>query len=486
MQEPIKISVNDDDCYDFGAEKDAKKNEQQKSSLQRPKRSVATPSTAVRMMVYGEYHSVRLLLDLLEDPNYREIYIPNNITQLLTSVYGKVSSDAIQNMQISSVHPIRLDGEYVFILPFSTVSDGDTAQMLLSLLLVVGVCFITSVAIFIIHKCEKMAVDRRKRIAKRKWALAHPEWRKKYDFAYENALWKPPRPPPKPKPGEPISAEIRLAQIRHLRAMRAYERANKMMKDYDEAARKIQGHWRMKLARNVMKVLHQRRRELKSAIFIQRIWRGKVGRTGWLKFRDEVRRLNAAALLVQRVWYKKNGMFSTFVLMRSLGLKDKQEQDRAIRDYFRKRAAACNLLLLHVRRWLRKRNKAATVIQRHTRGILCRLRVSEYKASANRAASLLQKIWRGRAGRIAWAKNLAEIHRKQQAAIRIQLLWYKRDDQFSTFVLMRCLSVCGDKAEINYIRDTFRIRKSHANLRTGDKAIYILQANEKYGGKAEN
>ena len=136
------------------------------------------PSTAVRMMVYGEYHSVRLLLDLLEDPNYREIYIPNNMTQLLTSVYGKVSSDAIQNLQISSVHPIRLDGEYVFILPFSTVSDGDTAQMLLSLLLVVGVCFITSVAIFIIHKCEKMAVDRRKRIAKRKWALAHPEWKK--------------------------------------------------------------------------------------------------------------------------------------------------------------------------------------------------------------------------------------------------------------------------------------------------------------------
>ena len=99
---------------------------------------------------------------------------------------------------------------------------------------------------------------------------------------------------------------------------------------------RFRGHWRMKLARNVMKVLHQRRRELKSAIFIQRIWRGKVGRTGWLKFRDEVRRLNAAALLVQRVWYKKNGMFSTFVLMRSLGLKDKQEQDRVIRDYFRR------------------------------------------------------------------------------------------------------------------------------------------------------
>ena len=278
------------------------------------------PSTAVRMMVYGEYYSVRTLLDRLEENNYQQNYIINNITELLSSVYGKVSGNKLENVKISSIHPIRLDGEYVFILPYSSVADGDTTQLILSLLLVVGICLFSSVAIYIIQKCEKAAIARRKRIAKRKWALAHPEWRKKYDFAKEHALWKPPHPPPKPKSGEPISAEIRLAQIRHLRAMRAYERANKMMKNYEEAARKIQGNWRMKLARNVMKVLHQRRAELKAAIFIQRIWRGKVGRMGWVKFRNEVRALNAAALLVQRVWYKKNGMFSTFVLMRSLGL----------------------------------------------------------------------------------------------------------------------------------------------------------------------
>jgi hypothetical protein len=61
------------------------------------------------------------------------------------------------------------------------------------LLLVVGICLFSSVAIYIIQKCEKAAIARRKRIAKRKWALAHPEWRKKYDFAKEHALWKPPQ-----------------------------------------------------------------------------------------------------------------------------------------------------------------------------------------------------------------------------------------------------------------------------------------------------
>ena len=69
---------------------------------------------------------------------------------------------------------------------------------------------------------------------------------------------------------------------------------------------------------------------------------------------------------------------------------------------------------------VKKRNKACTVIQRHIRGYQCRKQVAEYKKSANKAASLLQKIWRGRAGRKAWTKNLAEIHKKQQAAIRIQ------------------------------------------------------------------
>jgi hypothetical protein len=441
------------------------KKRQLKNRYKDPRDPSLPPSVALRMFVYGEYDSVREFMDRLELSEYRNGFVPGNISAQMTSPHGKDLirqhvPTGIVDFQISSVHPIRLDGEYVFVLSKPIIVSADFNSLYIAIGVVVGLGIFSGLACYALKRWEQAAVAERLKQARIKWALEHPEWKKKYEFALRGSRWKPPKPPSLPlKKGEQITAEMRLAQIRHLRAMRAYQRANKMMTEYNEAALRLQGIWRQKLARTILQAQKQSRREREAALFLQRIWRGKQGRDGFIEMRNYVRNINKAALLVQRVWYKKNGMFSTFVLMRSLNLKNKQEQDRALREYFQKRAAAANLLARHVKRWVRKRFKVVTEIQRVWRGYISRRRTAIWFQHATYAASLLQKIWRGKQGRRAWFKNLAAIHEKNQAAVRLQLAWYRHEGQFSTFVLMRCLSTIGDRAEIQFLKDEMKWRK---------------------------
>eukprot|EP00945_MAST-04E_sp_MAST-4E-sp1_P002564 g2564.t1 len=258
------------------------------------------PSVALRFMMYGEYGSVRKFMDVLELTAFRDQHVIGNISEMLSSEHGEVDLHVIEDMQISSVHPIRLDGDYIFTLPRQSVIAEDITSMLYGLGVVLLLCVSTTVTCYVVRRFERAQLEKRRKKAQREWALAHPEWKKKYEFASKGSGWKPPKPPKPAKPGEPVTAEMRLAQIRHLRAMRAYQRANKMMDEYNDAAKLLQNIWRQKLARTILKALVQKRKELWATKFMQRVWRGKKGRKGFVEMRDAVRELNKAALLVQR------------------------------------------------------------------------------------------------------------------------------------------------------------------------------------------
>ena len=52
-----------------------------------------------------------------------------------------------------------------------------------------------------------------------------------------------------------------------------------------------------------------------------------------------------------------------------------------------------------------------------------------------------------------WRETRRELRNLNRAAVRVQLAWYRRNGEFATFVLMRCLSWVGDRQEIQVAKE---------------------------------
>lgn len=179
----------------------------------------------------------------------------------------------------------------------------------------------------------------------------------------------------------------------------------------------------------------QHERVLSSALLVQRLVRGFIGR----RRAQALRRMNAeefnAALVVQRCWYRRNNEWSTFLLLGCLRVKEEEETAFDARVLAYKRSYMAKLIR---RAWLaylrRKRSAAALVIQctyrRHAaqravqrmrdrkmahRRIKWFFRV--HHAKRVRMATLLQFSWlRAAPGRLARHLRYRRLVQQQQEA----------------------------------------------------------------------
>lgn len=69
--------------------------------------------------------------------------------------------------------------------------------------------------------------------------------------------------------------------------------------------------------------------EWTAAVHVQRVWRGAIARLRARRQRQRNLNLHLAALRVQRAWYKRNKMFTAFLLMRCLVVKHEWEVEAA-------------------------------------------------------------------------------------------------------------------------------------------------------------
>ena len=164
---------------------------------------------------------------------------------------------------------------------------------------------------------------------------------------------------------------------------------------------------------------------------VQRVWRGKKGRAGFRERIANIRAMHRAAVRMQLAWYRHKGMFPTFVLLRALYVLDRREKDKALRDYFQRRQACAIAMQFRMRRWYRRRRGAAVQVQALFRGYRARRLISK----RHRAASMLQAMWKS----AKWKRTFHDILLQNRAAVRLQLAWYRRNGEFSTFLLLRCL-----------------------------------------------
>ena len=174
------------------------------------------------------------------------------------------------------------------------------------------------------------------------------------------------------EPGAPVTTGQNIHEFPEVKEYMAWrlKRNKKRLQRLQGAARIIQGTFRAYMARQYVKNMRRK----KAAIQIQRCFRGWLGR---LAFLDRARRI-WATLLLQRAWrgYVARKQF-----------------------YFRKLrvAAACN-------------------IQRAVRGFLARKFVREVRAIRERAATIIQALFRRvQARKIAWRLRL-----ERNSAIPIQ------------------------------------------------------------------
>jgi|UPI00048E799E hypothetical protein len=137
--------------------------------------------------------------------------------------------------------------------------------------------------------------------------------------------------------------------------------------------------------------------ELSASIFLQRVWRGHMGKTASnsLKLLDKLR--DESALKIQKWWYTINGQFATFLLMRLLAFQDKSEEDQILQKRIVRRTNALLLLQKYTRRWAKRK--------------MCRER-----QLLAQAATHIQCIWRG----LSCKRSYQVFLQKRNAAVKIQ------------------------------------------------------------------
>ena len=269
---------------------------------------------------------------------------------------------------------------------------------------------------------------------RRKRAI-NTDWMAKYrtisPYLYSvDAKGRPRKPDSAPvHPTWPPPPGLRRKQLENLRIYRRQLMSFEQAERFNAAAKKLQRMWRHnRVWGHAMRVGLSR---ISSARKIQRVWLGKKGRMRWRARFDLVDGLNRAALRLQLTWYRKSGMFSTFVLMRALWVLDTREK------------AAEHM------RHLRARHSAAIFLQ--YRWKMTRWR--RHRIASQKASRCIQRTWRAYSRSREWRLLRRELRLANRMAVRVQLQWYRRNGEFATFVLMRCLTWHGDQQEIRVAKE---------------------------------
>ena len=270
--------------------------------------------------------------------------------------------------------------------------------------------------------------------ARRKRAI-NTDWMSKYrtisPYLYSvDAKGRPRKPDAAPvHPTWPPPPGLRRKQLENLRIYRRQLMSFEQAERFNKAAKRLQRMWRHnRVWGHAMRVGLWR---ISSARKIQRVWLGKKGRMRWRARFDLVDGLNRAALRLQLTWYRKSGMFSTFVLMRALWVLDTREK------------AAEHM------RHLRARHSAAIFLQ--YRWKMTRWR--RHRKASQKASRCIQRMWRAYSRSKEWRLLRRELRLANRMAVRVQLQWYRRNGEFATFVLMRCLTWHGDQQEIQVAKE---------------------------------
>ena len=238
--------------------------------------------------------------------------------------------------------------------------------------------------------------------------------------APEHPIWPPP-------------PELRRQQLENLRLYKRNLISYELALAFTNSAKILQKMWRHSRVWGAALRLGLKR--IHSARLIQRVWLGRMyGRKIWRARFDEVDGLHRAALRLQLSWYRRSGMYSTFVLMRALWVLDTREKNQA-----------------HLKH-LRQRGNAARFVQYKWR----RRRKMKKKLILLNAVSTVQRLWRTHASTREWRNTRNQLRELNAAAVRIQLAWYRRNGELSTYVLMRCLTWVGDQQEIKVAMEILR------------------------------
>jgi hypothetical protein len=215
--------------------------------------------------------------------------------------------------------------------------------------------------------------------------------------------------PPHTKPAQSVQATAIEATFRGHYCYTYYN-------DLRAASSVIQRAWRSVIGHRVQRWLQQANNHSadtrwSAAAAIQRAWRGFAARTGPAAAqRQRNAALSLAAIRVQVTWYKRNRLFSAFVLMRSLVAQ--HDKDVAQQKHCR---SSC-------------RADAACKIQSSWRGLVARRRVA-YVSFRIRCACRLQAwrrqcVWERRLRQFWTAVHSVLLHTR--CARSVQGWWWRR------------------------------------------------------------
>lgn len=184
---------------------------------------------------------------------------------------------------------------------------------------------------------------------------------------------------------------------------------------------------------------------------IQRNYRGYVGRTFYLKLLYKFKRETAAAEAMQTWWrcHHHRRIYAA-KLRGALKISPWWRCQMCRFEFWRLKYAAIRIQATYrcfvTYRWYQRLLAAAEVVQNSWRGAKTR-RLMEIMSLALRqneeeqwfAATQIQRVWRGHMGRQI-RRAVKDWHlREHLAVVRLQCRWYKRNNQFTAFLLMRCL-----------------------------------------------